>query len=246
MEEKEWIKRARELEQRSASRGIYTRTAFLTEGEQGILANCKGLSYSLVGGYEEAERCLALFGSEEELFYPWESEIVLLKIAPKDQKFADALTHRDFMGALLNLGIKRELLGDLLVVENVGYQFCLQSISAFLQENLTRVRHTSVIVKEIPSLPEGAAPALSEERVVCASERVDAVVSAAYRLSRSEGKDLVEKEKVFVGGRSCIDPSLELKAGEKVSVRGYGKFYFDGIVGTTRSGRSHVALRRFV
>ena len=246
MEEKEWIKRARELEERSLARGIYTRTAFLTEGEQAVLAECRSLHYTLVGGYEEAERRLALFGSEEELYYPWESEIVLLKIEPKDQKFADDLSHRDFTGALLNLGIKRELLGDLLVVDNVGYQFCLQSVSVFLQENLSRVRRTSVTVREVPSLPEGALPTLREETAVSASERLDGVVCAVYGLSRAEGKDLAEKEKVFVNGRLCTDPALSLKEGQKISVRGFGKFYYDGITGSTRSGRSRIAFRRFV
>jgi len=245
-EEKECLNRARELSRRAQARGIYTRTHFLTEGEQTQIA---ALSLPLLprffGGYPEAERRVAVFGREEDLFYPWESDISLLMIRQPDPKFRQALGHRDFLGAVLNLGIKRELLGDLLVSEDTGYLFCLAPIDRYIQENLTRVRHSPVTVERIEQLPESVSACTVEETPVCASPRLDAVVSAVFDLSRAEGRGLVEGEKVSLKGIFCTDPGRVLVPGERVSVRGYGRFYFDGEVKKTRSGRSRIVIRRF-
>jgi len=171
---------------------------------------------------------------------------VLLKIEPQMQKFADALTHRDFLGAILNLGIKRDLLGDLLIHENVGYQFVLEQMADYLTENLIRVRHTSVRVTRCEVLPEGAGVTLEERFVVAASPRVDAVIGAVWNLSRSEAKKMVEEERVTLRGKRITDPSKELSEGDRISVRGYGRFYFDGEEKKTRSGRGRMKVRVFI
>ncbi len=246
-EEKELYNRILDLSSRSHQRGIYTESAFLTEGEQETL---RFLSFPTVcrfeGGYEDAERKLAVFGNEEELGYPWPSTISLLKIAPKMQKYADSLTHRDLLGAMMNLGIKRELLGDIVLVENEGFVFVLEHIAAYIMENLSRVRHTDVTVTEIESLPENAGKKLEEKQVVAASSRLDAVIAAVWNLSRAEAKALVEKEKVTVRGKYAGDPARILAEGERVSVRGYGRFVFEGITGETKSGRSRVNIKLYV
>lgn len=246
MEEKELLCRADELARRSRERGIYTRTAFLSEGEAAILRRAP-LSQTprFWGGYPEAERCVALFGEEEELFYPWESDLVILQIAPLDPKFADSFSHRDFLGAVMNLGLKREIFGDLLVFENTGYLFCLEQIAPFLCENLKRVKHTSVKTEICASLPEGACPKTEEMSVVCPSARADALISAVFSLSRAEGKALVEKEKVSIFGSIVSSPAKEIKEGDRVSVRGYGRFYFDGEEKKTKSGKGRMKIRRF-
>lgn len=245
-DEKELLRRAEELSARAAARGVYARTSFLTEGEAAILAEASfPIQPFFFGGFPEAERCVAVFGSEEEFGYPWESDLVLLKIEPQIQKFADALTHRDFLGAILNLGIKRELLGDLLIFGNVGYQFVLEQMADYLIENLERVRHTSVKISRCEALPEGAGVNLEERFVVAASARVDAVVGAVWNLSRSEAKKLVEEERVTVRGKKIADPSKELTPGDRISVRGYGRFYFDGEENKTRSGRERMRVRVF-
>lgn len=244
---KESVKRYAKLSERAATKGIYTETPFLTEGEMSALRMERlSLPPRFEGGYEEAERCLAVFGSAEDFGYEWESPIRILKISPKLQKFADALNHRDFLGAILNLGIKRETLGDLLIFENTAYLFVLEKMALYLSENLTRVRHTDVNISFCDALPEGVGVKLEEKCVIAPSARVDALTAAVFGLSRNEGKSLVEKERVSLSGRILSDPSKEIPEGAKVSVRGYGKFYFDGAVGETRSGRCRMKIRLFV
>ena len=246
-EEKEIAKRFQELSQRAADRFLYTQTSFLTEREQTILLSLQlPLKPRLIGGFPEAERCVAIFGEEDELGYSWESCICLLKISPKDMKFAENLSHRDFLGAILNLGIKRELLGDILVWEKTGYLFVLDSIATYLAENLERVRHTAVKVSFWDELPPEVTVRLKEMEVIAASPRLDAVICAVWNLSRTQGQELVKKEKVTVAGRLVTDPSKELSPGNRVSVRGQGRFYYDGTGNETRSGRLHVKIRLFL
>ncbi len=245
-EEKELLRRAEELSDRAFTRGIYTRTSFLTEGEAALIAEARlPLTPVFYGGFNEAERCVAVFGSEEEWGYPWESDLILLKIEPAMQKYADALTHRDFLGAIMNLGIKRELLGDLIIFQNVGYQFVLEQMAEYLMENLKRVRHTDVKISVCDGLPEGAGVCFEERFVVAASPRADAVIAAVWNLSRAESKKLVEDERVTLRGRKISDPAKELFAGDRLSVRGYGRFYFDGEENKTRSGRGRMRVRVF-
>ena len=246
-EEKELYHRVLELSERSRQRGIYTESLFLTEGEQETLRfQAFPSAPKFIGGYEDAERRIAVFGEEEELGYPWPSVICVLKIAPKMQKYADSLTHRDFLGALLNLGIKRELLGDIVIFENIGFVFALEYIAPYIRENLKRVRHTDVCVEIAESLPENARKNLEEKQVVAASPRLDAVIAAVWNLSRAEAKDLVEKEKVTVRGKLITDPAREVLTGERVSVRGHGRFIFDGKLGETKSGRNRLNIKLYV
>ncbi len=246
-DEKELAKRFQELSRRAEERFLYIHTHFLTEGEQAVLRSLSlPLKPYLTGGFPEAERCVAVFGEERDLGYPWESCIRLLKIAPKDYKFADPFSHRDFLGAILNLGIKRELLGDILIWENNGYVFVMDSIATYLVENLERVRHTAVKVSFCDELPPEATVCLKDMEVIAASPRLDAIICAVWNLSRTQGQDLVKKEKVTVAGRLVTDPAKELSPGNRVSVRGYGRFYYDGEENKTRSGRLHVKIRLFV
>lgn len=240
-------KRLEELAQRANSRGIYTQTQFLSASEQSVLCQMKfPIPFRFEGIHPEAERCIAVFGDEDAFGYAWESNLQILKIESKDPKFSDEFTHRDFLGAVLNLGIKRELLGDLYLSDNVCYLIVLEQIVPYLLDQLSRVRHTAVKCTLCRALPEGVGVQTEERVLVAASARIDALVAAVWNLSRLQAKDLVEKEKVSVSGKIITDPGFSVKENERVSVRGCGRFYFDGIVGETRSGRSRIKVRVFV
>jgi RNA-binding protein YlmH len=180
------------------------------------------------------------------LGYSWQQSFSVLKISPKSQKYSAELSHRDFLGSILNLGIKREVLGDILVWENQGFVFVLEHMAEYIIENLQKVHNTAVTVVRIETLPEGVRAKTEERVVIAASARLDAILSAVWNLSRSEGKELVEKEKVSVAGRVITNPSYLLSEGERVSVRGKGRFYFLGVNGETRSGRGRMKIRMFL
>ena len=156
------------------------------------------------------------------------------------------LSHRDYLGAILNLGIERSLIGDILVQEKQAWFFCLDSAADFLVSSLIRVRNTTVsaffVSGDVPELQ----PRFESVRLNIASERLDAVLSAFTGLSRARTEPLFSGEKVFVNGRVVTDKSMKLKQGDIVSVRGFGKAVYDGIEYETKKSRLWVSLRKYV
>lgn len=246
-QEQQLRKRMEELAARSANRGIYTYTEFLNLAEQDLLVRTPlpvgSAGYQLWGGFADAERKIACFGTEAICGYPEEPPIVCLQIVPLQPKFAEPLTHRDFLGTLMGLGIRREVLGDIIISENCGYLFCLESMAPYLVEQVTRIRHTAVrcSLTEPPALVVSREPELTTVNV--ASERLDAMVAAVYSLSRSESQQLFCKGLVFANSRMVSQTSLEPVPGMMISVRGKGRFRYEGIARETRKGRLQIAVR---
>ena len=237
-DEKKLVHRFTELAERSFSGGIYTETEFLAPAEQALLkTNIRHVPYSFYGGYPDAEKAMALFGSEELCGYEAEPPIVFLQISPTSLKFSEALSHRDFLGAILSLGIRRSVLGDLIVKENRAYTVCLESIADYLCENVVSVRHTSVCCERISSFPEDVLPVPLESSFVVMSERLDSVIAAIYKISRSESKDLIEHEKVLVGGAAELRADYHPEPDDIITVKSKGKFLYCGMEQETKKGR---------
>ncbi len=227
----------------------YTFTGFLTEAEYADFCACKSqlppCGVTVSGGYENAERVMLRFGSPEQLGYEEPFPIVCIHITPLQEKFADALTHRDFLGAVMHLGIVRSEIGDILVREKSAYLFCRDTMADYIC-GLERIRHTSVKCSITDDLPEAAAPQTRRITVQSASERIDGVIAKIYHISRSECVLLFRSGRVFLDGALLENNSHMLKAGEKVSVRGYGKFQYIGMTGTTRKGNLILTADQFV
>lgn len=231
-----------ELAERAERQNIWTETDFLSMAEQDALLSLRfGLQVSLVGGYENAERRIAVFGSEEDIGYPYPSPIRCLCISPAMQKFADQLSHRDILGALMSLGFDRKATGDILIIDNIGYLFCLESIADYIIRNLTSIRHTSVRVS-LCDPPEKLSLPPAPVSVNVASERLDVLIAAVYKLGRTAAKDLVSAERVYVNSRLASNAGASVPEGSIISVRGYGRFRYEGMLKTTRKGRLAVQV----
>lgn len=213
---------------------------FLNMHEQAVLFDTVKYGYTLIGGFPEAERKIACFGDENDMGYPPSPPIVILCIEPLSAKFSDNLTHRDFLGSLTGLGIKRETLGDIIITDNKGYLFCLENIAPYIIDNLTKVRHTSVSCGICNKLPENILPEPTPKIIIVASLRADSVISAVYNISRSKSSALIDGEKVFINGRLTTNSSHPVKENDIVSVRSYGRFRFKEISGDTRKGRLRI------
>ena len=237
----------KDLAEQSYERQIYTFTNFLGEAEQGVLLSVeKEIGYAgvtLFGGTDNADRCIARFGRPDELGYEQPFPIICLKADPAALKYSEQLTHRDYLGALMGLGVERELIGDIYLDGLSAYIFCIEHIAGFVAENLVQVRHTNVRLSVMDEVPECAGPGLEECILVTASERLDAVISKMFNLSRNKSLILFQNEKVFVNGRECRSCSTICRPGDKVSVRGFGKFIYDGMEGITGKGRCRVKTR---
>ena len=243
-------KRIMELAERAYSENRFFFTDFLDMSQLSVFyAMEKEVGYAgtcVSGGKDGCDRCMVRFGSPELCGYEEEFPIDILYITPLQKKFSEELTHRDFLGSVIGLGIERTKLGDILVRENAAYIFVADSISDYIIENLNQVKHTNVQVERCIELPEELAPKFSEESIVVSSNRLDAVIARAFNLSRENAAGLISEGKVFVSGREILSVSKALKDGDVLSVRGKGKLIFCGEEGVSRKNKLYIKIKRYV
>ena len=239
-------KRFEELANRSNERGYSVYSDFLGISEISEFCAMRfPVPATLWGGYEDAERCVACFGDREYFTDNADYPIKCILIRPINQKFADTLSHRDFLGSLMGLGIRREVLGDIIINENCGYLFCLENIADYIIENLTQVRHTTVKCEITEKIPEDVLPQPENREIIVSSERLDVIVSAIYKMSRSQVLPIFHTEKVFVNGAVKTSPSVTLNIGDKISVRGFGRFIYKGVLRRTKKDRLVISAEVF-
>lgn len=230
------------------TRNIPTATGFLSPAEQaaahGFLvllgARESGIFW---GGYDGAERKRLLF-LPEWMAEPDGTEVAAVRAACRS---GGDLTHRDFLGSLMALGLTREKIGDILV-EKGGCQVLLDpSMTDFLLQNWDSAGREKLTVTPLP-LSALAVPhaAVKELRDTVSSLRLDAVVSTALRMSRGRAAELVERGAVQVNWRPCAKPDRLLSEGDTVSARGFGKFQLAQVGGLTKKGRTAIVVQRYV
>lgn len=248
-EEQMFEKRIKELAEKSYRENCYQYTGFLNLMEQSDVEKMsKEISYAGIqssGGDSLCERKVYGFGSEEAFGYSPVFPISCLHIYPATPKFAEDLGHRDYLGAIMNLGIQRSCIGDLFIKEKNAWVFVLDNMQEYLLENLTKVRHTFVKTEQCEKLPIDAAPTLLEKQANVASERLDVVIAEIYHFSRSQVSELFREKQIFLDGRLMENKSGILKKGVVVSVRHQGRFFYDGVISETRKGRLRIAYRIF-
>ena len=248
-EEQLLIKRLCELSKTAYHRNIVTYSDFLNLNEQNILHSLPKdqlyTRYETFGGYELAERQMVAFIPDAlycEMNYP----MSVLRIAPLQSKFGEELTHRDYLGAILNLGIDRSKVGDILVEGKEATLFLAVALTEFIQDELTRVRHTSVMVTETLLTEFDYRPRYEELLGTVASVRLDSLLSLAFNSSRSKLTGLIEGGKVFVNGKLMISNSYQPKEEDVISVRGRGKFRYNGIRSQTKKNRLYISIHKYI
>lgn len=247
-----------ELADKAYARNIYTYTPFLGLAEQqAFYAVEREVSYAGVrmeGGAPLCERKIIRFGDPgyEEAF-----PIARIAVRLKNPKFAERLTHRDFLGAVMHLGIERDVVGD--IFEPAGKQggasgatatgeatlFCHENIADYIVENLDRVRHTNVSCKRAEGEIELEMAEPERISITVASPRVDGVISKVYNLSREESRELFNNGRIFINGIQAQNLACQLKEEDAVTVRGFGKFIFYGQTGVSRKGKDRVEVGVF-
>lgn len=243
-------KRIIELANRSYNTGVFCFTPFMGLAEQDTFRRCEKefahVPYSLFGGTQGCERLMARFGDENLFGYSAPFPIVCIKAEPISNRFADALTHRDILGAIMNLGINRNTVGDIVIRDNVSYVFCAKSVAAHIVENLIRAKHTDLHLECIDEPPSGQLYRLQNQNINIASERIDCIVSQFLKVGRSETAEIISSGRLFINGRCCQSCSKPLNCGDIVSIRGDGRFVFRGVVRETRKNRFVAEIDRFI
>lgn len=254
MEKEELLqKRFQELATAAQRRDRVMFSEFLNLNEQNILHQqlqkfswIKGETF---GGYEGAERRIAAFMPDdwcEKTGDTIEYPISCIRIEPLNAKFAEKLSHRDILGALMNLGIERSRTGDIAVCDGEFYLFCSVSMAELICRELGRIRHTSVQCTICDPADFSYSPDVETIRGSVASVRLDSVMALAFQSSRSSLLSLIEDAKVFVNGKLITTNAYSLKPQDLVSVRGMGKFRYVDVKGQTKKGRCMVEIEKFI
>lgn len=197
------------------------------------------IKYLEFGGLEECERKVIQIFPE----YYDESTLVSPVNYLKIQDILD-LSHKDYLGALLNLGIKRSKVGDILVHEDCGYIILKNEISDFVLLNLEKIGNRNIQIVEV-NLCDITLPELKYKEVngFLSSLRLDVVISSAYNLSRQESMNIIKSGNVKVNWEKIDKGSKEVEEGDVISIRGYGRSILYSIGGVSKKGRLKSTIR---
>ena len=203
-----------------------------------------GFNTMYYGGFEDSEcKMLGVFPQWTE---PTKESfpIVALKIS---STFTKPLAHRDYLGALLSLGIERNKMGDIALLENNdAICFVCEDIADYICSNLHKIGSQGVTIQKVYGQEaENIKRKYIRMELVCASMRADAVVGAITKLSRQKAAELISASKVKVNHRQISDNSKAIKENDLISVRGFGRFVIRQEGAKTRKDRVHICVDKY-
>lgn len=240
------IHRFHDLALKAEKSGSVTFSNFLTINEISILAeerNKLEASVQLFGGFSNAERQIACFQSAAFSLYsntPIRYPIFCIEISYANKKYAEELTHRDVLGSLMNLGIERDLLGDIIFYKDNIYVFALNTAKELIISDLFKIKHTQIRTQIVPLEDFDYEPSLEEHSVFIASNRLDAFVAQVCKLSRQKSCEYILSEKVYINGKLITNYNEKIDEGDVISLRGYGKLKVNLLPGLTKKGKVKV------
>ena len=182
----------------------------------------------------------------ENICYEYTYPFQALFVHPLSVKFAEKLSHRDYLGSIMNLGLERSKFGDIIVNEDSAIVFVCDEIAGYVADSLTCVRHTSVACEKKEIADISYVPDFSEIKGTVPSVRLDTVLSVAFPLSRSKLSAYIETGKVFVNGKQITSNGYRLEPENLISVRGMGRICYQGILSETKKGRYYVSVRKYI
>ena len=242
-------KRLIDLSKQAYQRDIVVFSDFLNLNELNILHSTpKDLFYSqyeVFGGYEFAERQMVAF-LPDALYYEYNYPVKVLEFTPQSRKYSENLSHRDYLGALMNLGIERCKFGDIVIHENRAFVFTHEDVSGYVIQNITRIKKTSVFVNPKDYSEVRYEPKYEEIKATVASIRLDSIISIAFPMSRSKMTTYIENAKVYVNGKLITNNGYHVKEGDKISIRGLGKISFHEILSKTKKDRFYVIVHKYI
>lgn len=229
-----------------------TATGFLDSHEQALATaasrHAAGVRAYMYGGYEEAERrMLVCVPSDLPLSAEEAADGLIRVLRVTKPAISRDLTHRDYLGSLLGLGIERRLTGDILVRPDGADVFIVPEIENFLLQEFHRVGNTEVKVQAADAaeaiIPEARVEFIKDS---VSSPRLDSIVSSAFRLSRSKAAEAIRHGIVSVDHVEVIKPDAILSEGAAITLKGKGKAVLEEIGGESKKGRTRVVIRRLL
>jgi RNA-binding protein YlmH len=236
-EEHEFVDRVISWKTETVERYSVKVTDFLDPREQEIIKNIIGndseIRLSMWGGSSFSERKRAILYPDYHVVSPEDFQLVYYEIS-YPSKFT-TIEHRDVLGALMNIGVKRSKYGDILIEEDRVQFVCAKEIAGFIEMNLIKVGRASVKLKPIQEKELIEAKESYEERNgTVSSLRLDTVIAEIYKLSRSKAAPLITQGRAKLNHRVTDQPSVEMMEGDELSLRGFGRSKLIAIEGVTK------------
>ena len=249
-EEKMILAKALDDMERCRDENRITHTDFLDMRTQGLLINeirYSGEKWFFSGGYDTAERRMAVFlpdWAEEKDFYE-DCPMEILRVSHKTG--GRELSHRDYLGSILGLGITRAKIGDIVVYESGADIIIDEELEEFLLANYFKAGRTELMLSALP-IGELNLSEIRTETVTdtLASLRLDAFLASAFRCARTKAQEAVRQGLVFVNNAECLKPDKELSEGDVVVLRGKGKCVLERVGGTSKKDRTFVTIKKYI
>jgi len=233
-----------DLYRRCNEKNMITNTGFLTPTEQAEILKENYYNFVLFGGNQECDRKMGFFLPD----YCSDSDIDFGDyITAYRVRFSfEKLSHRDFLGALMGLGIKRECIGDIYIFDNVAYFYSTKEITKFIMLNLDKVGRAGIKLEEI-SLEDVIIPEVELKRLryTVQSVRLDSILAKAYNISRENMVKKIQAGLVFLNYLECQNVSNIVKEGDVISVKGLGKIKIISCNDKSSKGRFIVEIDKY-
>lgn len=236
-------------------RCMITTTKFLDLNQQSIFTSMpkdREVIRFLFGGYAQAERKIGVYvpevygvGDEDE-FLSYDNGETLCVIRIDKDKFS-SLSHRDYLGAIMNCGIKRETVGDIIIDDKGAYVVAFTEIGAYLKNELFRIGRGTVKVSDASFSDLSQSEAETKESfVTVASLRLDNIISAAFSLSRKKAVAEIAAGRVFINDVLVEKNDFKVPVGAKIVLRGKGKAVLSEEKGRSRKDRPQIIIKRYL
>ncbi|MBQ2754014.1 MAG: hypothetical protein IJF30_00990 [Clostridia bacterium] len=222
-------------------------TKFLNGREQ-VLAkyvfNSMGVSYVFFGGYDQYERAVAVCFTDEVYLDTYIYPVKILDINVRD---GYKLNHRDYLGSIMGLGIKREMIGDIIADKSGAKVFVYDEIAEYLKLQISKIGNLGASV-EIYEIGDIVIPQRQYKDIsfTVSSPRIDSIVSGATGVSRGDAATLISGGNVSLNWETVASHSKTAEQSQILSVKGYGRYKIDSIGGVTKKGRIFVTVKKFI
>lgn len=247
------VNRLSDLSSRAINGYYVTQTEFLDMYQLSVALNYLNsnyIPYIKYGGYDVSERALIMLLPYPDYKLIDEAKdfaVKVLYISHTDSHKSRILSHRDYLGALMNLGIERKVIGDIIVQEGGATVFCLNTIDTYISNHLLCIGKTKVSI----TLVEYATGQIDIKQCfitikgTVASLRLDNILKMGTKLSRTISLQYIKSNKIYVNGREILQASYTIKEKDIISIRGIGKIRLNAIGKLSKKGRIYVEIDQY-
>ena len=232
----------------AVQRDIPAATNFLSKREQMLVCEVlRGAPIRFFGGLSTAEREISCYLPDyldEDWLTGEDGPVAAVRAAFFER---DSLSHRDFLGALMGCGIKRETVGDIYVATGRCDFLVTREVLPYLLQNFLSAGRTKLHVERI-MVPDVSVPEqkVRQIRDTVPSLRLDGIVSSGFSISRGTAADYISAGKCELNYAPCVKGDKQTTEGDVITVRGLGKIRLDAVGGNTKKGRICVEITRFL